>query len=653
MRYLCILGLTFVLACSGESGTEGGGARSGAGGTGASGGAGGVGGSAGVGGDPGTGGVGGAGGMPSEDCGDGVRQPTEACDDNNRVGNDGCAANCMMVEEGFRCPTPGAMCVAIVCGDSRVDPPEQCDDNNDDALDGCDASCQLEEGWLCLQPGVACAAAECGDGFVAGFEQCDDGGTGDDDGCSATCQLEDGFKCETPNAPCTPTTCGDGQREGTEQCDDGNVVPFDGCDPSCNNEPSCSGGTCQAVCGDGVILPGTDEDCDDGNTVSGDGCSTACEIESGFECTTVESVLPEELVVPVIYRDFRSRQSGDEVEPTFHPDFNPPPTGTHLGITTDYLNLDGKPVWNGSSPGVGSGGFPESASSFAAWYRTSGALVADGNIEVVGALTLGRPEPVASPNRYQFSSNSFFPLDDIGWELEAPPLQELPMSNGHNFGFTTEVRYFFVYQGDEVLRFEGDDDLWVFVDGRLCMDIGGIHAAISGVMSFDPAFTDGNSGRQAIVDACIADLNLQEGRVYEVAIFHAERHTTQSNFTLTLDGFVTERSECSDRCGDGIRTRFELCDDGEAMNTGEYGRCNDTCTALGPHCGDGIVQEEFEDCDDGENLGGAGGCNPDCTSGPFCGDGIRQPELGESCDAGSQNGQPGSACDDDCQIEVQ
>ncbi len=649
-----MIGLGGLAACSGDGGATGGGSRTGTGGDGGFGGAGGLGGAGGEAGSGGWAGTGGSGGIdPNDECGDSERQPTEACDDGNRRDDDGCAADCMMVEEGFRCPTPGASCIALVCGDSRVDPPEQCDDNNGTGSDGCSASCMLEPGWVCLQPGVACSAAECGDGLIAGFEQCDDGGTDPDDGCSPSCQLEDGFKCETPGEACEPTTCGDGQREGTEQCDDGNVTPFDGCDLYCNNEPDCAGGTCQSVCGDGVILPGTSEACDDGNTVSGDGCSSACEIEDGFTCTTVASELPDELVAPVVYRDFRSRDTSAGVEQTFNPDFNPSPTGTHLGITTDYLDIEGKPVWNENGAGVGQGGYPASSSSFDAWYRTSPSILADGNIEVVGELTLTRPNPGSFPNRYRFSSNDFFPLDDIGWELAAPPLQELPLSNGHNFGFTTEVHYFFVYQGDEVLSFSGDDDLWVFVDGRLCMDIGGIHGATSGVMSFDPGVTDGNSARQAIVDACIWDLGLQAGKVYEVSIFHAERHVTQSNFTLTLDGFVTERSECSDTCGDGIRTRFEFCDDGAAENTGEYGHCNDTCTDLGPHCGDGEVQEEFEDCDDGENLGGMNGCNSDCTTGPFCGDGIRQPDLGESCDAGDQNGEPGSTCSESCQVVVQ
>jgi fibro-slime domain-containing protein len=653
-----LVGLALVVAlvgCSGEESIGGGaftGTGGGAGAAGFGGDAGAGGSFGGTGGDVGTGG-GGAGGIePNDDCGDRVRQATEACDDGNRRSNDGCAADCMEIEDDFRCPVPGAACVPIVCGDSRVDPPEQCDDNNDESSDGCSSNCQLEDGWICLQPGVACGAAECGDGFVAGFEQCDDGNEDDDDGCSSGCLLEDGFKCDTPNSECTPTTCGDGIREGTEQCDDGNLTPFDGCDIDCNNEPDCSGGTCQSVCGDGVILPSTSEACDDGNTANGDGCSSSCEIESGFTCDTVATELPEEFVTPVIYRDFRSQQSGANVEQTFNPDFNPDPIGTHLGITEDYLDVYGKPVWNADDDEVGGGGFPDSAESFAAWYRTSPTLVADGNIEVVDELTLTRPDSTNFPNRYQFASSSFFPLDDRGWELEAPPLQELPLTNGHNFGFTTEVRYFFVYQGDEVLTFRGDDDLWVFVDGRLCMDIGGIHGAITGVMSFDPAVTDNNSARQAIVEACIADLGLQEGRVYEVAIFHAERHVTQSNFQLTLDGFVTETSVCDDTCGDGIRTRFEFCDDGAAQNTGEYGRCNATCTALGPFCGDGIVQEEFEECDNGDNLGGSGGCNPDCTSGPTCGDGVRQPDLGESCDAGDQNGVSGSGCTVDCQVVV-
>jgi hypothetical protein len=36
------------------------------------------------------------------------------------------------------------------------------------------------------------------------------------------------------------------------------------------------------------------------------------------------------------------------------------------------------------------------------------------------------------------------------------------------------------------------------------------------------------------------DLDLVVGSVYEMALFHAERHTGFSNFDLTLGGFVSK-----------------------------------------------------------------------------------------------------------------
>jgi fibro-slime domain-containing protein len=635
---------------------------SGCGGTGGDAGAGGTGGMAGSGGfgSGGLGGNGGIGGNFYEGCGDGQRDALEACDDGNARSGDGCAANCMSIEPGYRCPTMGALCVPIVCGDSRIDPPETCDDGNTTGSDGCSTSCVRQDGWTCPLPGVACIAAECGDGIVAGFEQCDDGNSGTP-GCSDDCQLEEGFKCDAAGEPCEPTTCGDGLREGTEQCDDGNLTPFDGCGVDCKNEPNCSGGVCQAVCGDAVILPGTNEACDDGNLSDGDGCSSTCQVEEGFQCVLTPVQLPGELTVPVIYRDFRS-YSGSLPGP-YSPDFNNPNDSNGsiaFDITEDFLDVDGKPALSGENT-YASGtneGPPHSAASFAQWYRTSATLQPDGNLEIVGQLVLGS----VGDNVYEFSSNAFFPLDDPAlapstWPSEPTygEVRHVPNVGGspRNFGFTTEVHYFFVYQGDEVLSFTGDDDLWVFVDGFLCLDVGGLHPARSGVMSFDPAVEDANPTQQAIVEACKAEVGFVPGGVYEVAIFHAERHTSASNFQLTLDGFVTERSACDYECGDGIVTRFEFCDDGPGQNTGEYGHCLPDCSALGPHCGDGHIDAPQEQCDDGDNLGGYDGCSPDCTQGPTCGDGVRQPDLGEECDAGLNNGMPGSGCSASCQIVVQ
>ena len=63
-------------------------------------------------------------------------------------------------------------------------------------------------------------------------------------------------------------------------------------------------GVCRSSCGDGLLLAGDSEECDDGNSVAGDGCDDTCLIEDGWTCELASGELPEELVLPVVYRDF-------------------------------------------------------------------------------------------------------------------------------------------------------------------------------------------------------------------------------------------------------------------------------------------------------------------------------------------------------------
>ena len=527
-------------------------------------------------------------------CGDAIVQRGEACDDGNKMSNDGCSADCMTIEGGYACVDPGQPCVRPhVCGNGLFEVGEECDDRNLKAGDGCSATCTLENGWTCAVPGIRCAAARCGDGVVAGFEECDDGDGDSSDGCSASCKLEAGYTCPDAGAACRTTTCGDGVPEGTEECDDQNNDLGDGCDPLCHREPRCANGLCTAVCGDGVIQ--STEACDDGNLRDDDGCSATCAVESGFTCSAVAAAEPASETVSVVYRDFRGFDLTGG-----HPDFEHY-NGVDRGIVTSALGADGKPVYAGNPTTPTTTG----AANFASWYRDSTGV----NMTYAETLTLTRTAAAT----YVFDNAAFFPLDGRGFVGAGT---EPARNNGHNFSFTSELRYWFEYKGGEVLTFRGDDDVWVFINGKLAVNLGGVHGAETGSITLD--------------GAAATNLVLTIGGTYEVVVLQAERHTTASSYKLTLKGFNAAHSNCDYRCGDAVTTPYEVCDDG--VNDGGYGSCTADCLGFGARCGDNMVQADHdEQCDDGINAGGYGRCQPRCQLGPRCGDGIVQRDF-EDCD---------------------